>query len=43
MQVAYTDKVKTEIADGTQEISDYVAKERFIDKVLSLSHHATDF
>ena len=27
---------------GTKEISDYVAKERFIDEVPTLSHHATD-
>jgi hypothetical protein len=42
MRVAYAAKVKTELASGTKEISDYVAKERFIDEVPTLSHHATD-
>ena len=42
MRVAYPAKVKTDLDDGTQRITNYVAKVRFIDDIPSLANHATD-
>ncbi|WAR63978.1 hypothetical protein PtB15_16B137 [Puccinia triticina] len=42
MRVAYAAQVKSLLKDGSEEITDYVAKHRFIDHIPSLSNHATD-
>ncbi|KNZ51718.1 alphaK I25, partial [Puccinia sorghi] len=42
MPVAYLAKVKTDLDDGTQHITNYVAKVQFIDDIPFLSNYATD-
>ncbi|KNF05593.1 hypothetical protein PSTG_01403 [Puccinia striiformis f. sp. tritici PST-78] len=42
MRVAYPARVKTILEDGTENITHWVAKERFIDTFPSVINHATD-